>query len=187
MIMWELQPLYLEVKVIFFSCNFRFYRMSYRFYSLPLHQLIHPPTHFNTHTQPCPINIWTIKDPTLKGVGHRRSWGPPHTAEGNLECQGYCNYKRLTSHNPFPPSLLLLPNLEHRQRQAWSNWKLLVSSVPTPISWTDILVFKRIKSLSDQLTNWHKGKWGVLRRTNCVWIRVHVCRDEKGLLLIKGG
>lgn len=173
--MWNVQPLRLE-KLIFSSSSFRVYRMCSQVFSL----FLHPLTNLHTHTQPWPINIWTIKDPTLKGVGHRRACGLTHGAGGNLDRQGYINYWGLSP----PPS----SNLEHRQRQFWSRWwKLLVSSVPAPNPWNNILTLKEIKTHSNQLADWYEGKPVVLEKTNCAWIRGYVCEDEKAFLLIKGG
>lgn len=71
-------------------------------------------------TQPRPINIWAIKDPTPKGAGHRRLRGLTQDAQGNLDRQGHFNHEASS-------------NLEHKQRQLWPRWwKLLVSSVPAP-------------------------------------------------------
>lgn len=105
--------------------NIYFY--SYYMFLLQVHLIKfinHFPAYSQTfiNTQPWPINIWSIKDPTIKGFGYRHLCGLTHNAEDALTTEG--------SHT------LSSPNLEHWQGQFWSWWwKLLVSSVPAPTPW----------------------------------------------------
>lgn len=94
-ITWCLVP---TVRLI--SSSSRVYHMCSQVFFLFLRPLT------NTHTQPWPINISAIKDPTLKGVGHRRACGLTHGAGGSLDRQGYFNHWGLPC-SPFS-------NLEHR-------------------------------------------------------------------------
>lgn len=71
-------------------------------------------THLLTHTQPWPVNIWAIKDPTLKSVGHRRACGLKHSTGGNLDGQEHFNRWGL----PHPP----LSNFEQRDSFEDEDW-----------------------------------------------------------------
>ncbi len=132
------------------------------------------------HTQPWPINIWAIKDPTLKGVGHRRACGLTHGAGGNLHRQGYLNYWGL----PHPPPPTLNTDRDSSGHDDENCWCHQFQPPPLGImSWH----LRKIKTHSNQLADWHKGKPVVSEKTNCAWIRGNVCGDEKAFLLIKGG